>query len=217
MRRAAKLAARPAPRALHHRGSFLSAPRIVRRPYKPAQYRAPKARDLRNKLASGKSLLILTQSPTSIAAGSRRCPFPSSSMNSTDVMADRLQHEVAIHGPTHEYILLLRYFLTEGQLIFVSDQIETASARFPQYSLGRYLDLLESLIAPDDWLAVVNALTKLYQERGWTTDEVSSSRDQPSFRLRCAPPRARAFFRDQAAGNLGAGRFPATGQSRPDR
>lgn len=71
-----------------------------------------------------------------------------------------------IHGPAHEYIRLMRSFLTDTQKAFVRDQIE-ALHRDNRASLLAYADLLRSCLSVSQRREVVVYLTSLYVERGW--------------------------------------------------
>lgn len=74
-----------------------------------------------------------------------------------------------IHGPAHEYIRLMRSYLTETQLAFVSDQVE-AMVQDGRASVLAYADLLRSMLAPEQRREVTLYLAGIYYDRGWISE-----------------------------------------------
>ena len=71
-----------------------------------------------------------------------------------------------IHGPAHEYIRLMRSYLSEPQLIFVRDQIE-ARARDGRATVWGYADLVRSCLTIEQRREVALFLGPLFRARGW--------------------------------------------------
>lgn len=77
---------------------------------------------------------------------------------------------IALHGPAHEYTSLLRSHLSEIQLAWIRDQVE-AMVRDGAATTAAYIELLCSLLTPDQMAKVVIALEAVYLDRGWISPQ----------------------------------------------
>lgn len=72
-----------------------------------------------------------------------------------------------IHGPAHEYIRLLRSYLSDAQKHFVRDQVEAQKLRGMPVTDTDYADLMQTLITPQQSEETVTFFAALCQRRGW--------------------------------------------------
>lgn len=109
---------------------------------------------------------------------SRRChKIPMSKSSVPDaICADRATQ---IHGPAHEYIRLMRSYLSEPQLTFVRDQIE-ALARDGRATLLAYANLVRSCLTRHQRDEVVLFLGAVYENRGWASSSAERLWHEPA-------------------------------------
>lgn len=81
-----------------------------------------------------------------------------------------------IRGPAHEYIRLLRSYLSEHQKAFVRDQIEARCLRGRNVSDLQYADICQSFLNADQRREVVSFLRALYERRGWLPSSLRFAR-----------------------------------------
>lgn len=87
-------------------------------------------------------------------------------MSKSSPLAICAEPPTQIFGPTHEYIRLMRSYLSEVQKTFVRDQIE-AMAIDGRATLRAYADLVKSCLSVPQRREVVVYLSSLYADRGW--------------------------------------------------
>jgi hypothetical protein len=74
-----------------------------------------------------------------------------------------------IHGPAHEYLRLLRSYLTDDQKHFVRDQIEARALRGLPITDMDYADLMQVFLSYEQSREVATFLAELCVRRGWVS------------------------------------------------
>jgi hypothetical protein len=75
--------------------------------------------------------------------------------------------QLSIHGPAHEYVRLLRSYLSDAQCQFVRDQVEARLLHRQRVSIEDEADLMQSLLTAEQSEDVAHRLAQIYVERGW--------------------------------------------------
>ena len=71
-------------------------------------------------------------------------------------------------GPVHEYIRLMRSYLSDVQRVFVREQVEAEALRHRgDVPIRFYVDLLQSLLSPAHKQETATFLESLCEEHGW--------------------------------------------------